>query len=423
MAPVLESFAKLLSEQKLSFGKKLANIERIQFETQEGGELKSFSASISETKEPVKDMRIENIDILEKTIIGYEQYLEIIEKLKRVPGLSVYKVAESYSGRDVYAVEFLTDYKGYVSKTKLLNQNPSLYINARHHANEPSGSNASFMLMKELLTRDEFKGLTKKLNLIMVPFENPDGAAIHCELQKDNPTWKLHIARFNALGKEFYNEYFKDESLHTEAYGATRIWRSWLPDIMIDNHGVPTHEWDQQFSGYTSPSYKGFWLPRSFLYGCFWTVKEECWAGNIPVAKKMEDIIAEVVAADTEIKAWNLEWQDRFAKYAHKWLPKLFPADYYKDMINVWAPFDYDSNHRYPSVRYPWITTVAYTSETTDETAQGDYLHLAARTHVLHDIEVIRMLLESKSVFNKSVTEAGEGSTKAYIRQRPLITL
>ena len=422
LSALMYSFTKLLSDHKLSFEQKLKGIDKLNFEVLEDGKSLCLTAEVNEAPELPKDLCIEDIDIMENTLIGYDHYIEIIEQLKRVPGISVYRSAESYQGRDIYAVEFLTDYKGYVSPVKRINQNPSLFINARHHANEVSATNASFMLMRELLTNDEFKQLTHQLNLIMVPFANADGGAIHYELQKDNPTWILHIARFNAIGREFYHEYFKDDTIHTEALCATRVWRSWLPDIIVDNHGIPTHEWAQQFSGYTSPSYKGFWLPRSLLYGCFWTVNEECWSGNITVAKKMEEIIADVMAADSEIKGWNLEWMDRFAKYANKWMPRLFPANYYNNMVNVWTPFDFDPNHRYPSVRYPWITTVAYTSEVTDQTAHDDYLYLVARVHVLHDIEVIRMMRESKCVFHECITETADGSVQTYFRQRPLLT-
>jgi len=83
--------------------------------------------------------------------------------------------------------------------------------------------------------------------------------------------------------------------------------------------------------------------------------------------------------------------------------------------------FDFDINHRYPSVRYPWITTVAYTSEVTDETAHGACLNLVARVHMMHDIAVIKMMREGKCVFNSSVSETGEGSAETYSRQRPLI--
>jgi murein tripeptide amidase MpaA len=287
----MQSYVKLLSEHKLSIERHLANAAELRFEIPTAGvqgteEMQNFTAKVNETPELPKDICIDEVDILEDSIIGYEQYLGIIDKLKRVPGLSVYLAGESYLGRDIYAIEFITEHRGYVSRTKLINQNPVLFVNARHHANEPTGTNAAFMLIKELLTQEGFQHLTRRLNLIIVPFENADGAAIHYELQKDNPTWILHIARFNAIGKEFYHEHFKDDTIHTEANCLTKIWRGWLPDIIVDNHGVPTHEWAQQFSGYTSPSYKGFWLPRSLLYGCFWTVKDECWKDNIPVAKK-----------------------------------------------------------------------------------------------------------------------------------------
>ncbi|MFR6133459.1 MAG: M14 family zinc carboxypeptidase [Fusicatenibacter saccharivorans] len=78
---------------------------------------------------------------------------------------------------------------------------PSEVINARHHANEVASTNASFMLLKKLLTEDVYKELPDKLNLILIPMENVDGAAIHYELQKEHPTWKFHVARFNSLGK------------------------------------------------------------------------------------------------------------------------------------------------------------------------------------------------------------------------------
>ena len=417
LGPVVQSYARLLSENKLALESRLANVNKLHFEFLQDGKAHTFVANVSEVPELPKDLSMEDIDIFENRMIGYDQNLEIISQLKRVPGISVYLSGETYLGRDIYAVEFLPSHQGYVSRTKRINQNPVLFINARHHANEPAATNAAYMLIKELLTKAEYEGLADKINLIIVPLENADGAAIHYELQKDNPNWILHIARFNAVGKEFYHEHFKEDTMHTEAKCLTKIWQEWLPDVIVDNHGVPSHEWAQQFSGYTSPSYKGFWLPRSLLYGCFWTVKEECYASNKVVAKKIEDIVADVIEADEKLKSLNKELQDRFAKYASRWMPRLFPAEYYRDMINVWIDFDYNPNHRYPSVRFPWITTVAYTSEIADETAQGDYLQLCAYTHMMHDIGIVKMMRDSKCVF----VDIAEGASQEHRRQRPLI--
>ena len=101
----------------------------------------------------------------------------------------------------------------------------------------------------------------------------------------------------------------------------------------------------------------------------------------------MEDVIADSIAEDAEITRWNKEWARQFEKFAHGWMPKLFPANYYKDMINYWIPFAFDPAHRYPSIRFPWITTVAYTSEVADETAQNSYLHLCASAHLNRQLQ------------------------------------
>ena len=62
--------------------------------------------------------------------------------------------------------------------------------------------------------------------------ENVDGAALHYELQKEHPYWKLHVSRFNALGKEFYHEHFRQDTIHTEAMGLTRYVRGALLDAL-----------------------------------------------------------------------------------------------------------------------------------------------------------------------------------------------
>lgn len=135
----------------------------------------------------------------------------------------------------------------------------------------------------------------------------------------------------------------------------------------------------------------------------------------------MQDVIADRIAEDPVMTKWNLEWSRQFEKYAHAWLPKLFPAEYYKDMINYWIPFAADPNHRYPSIRYPWITTVAYTSEVADETAQGEYLNLCARAHVAHDEATLQMLMEAKNYVKCSCNHTEEEIFTEYNRQRPMV--
>ncbi len=414
---IVASYAELFSEGILSASEEMDEAYEIRFVGENGN---TYEAAVP-AKTSVPKECITEIDLHEKELIGYETYLEIIEALKGVEGIQVFRTARSYQGRALYGIWLMPEYEGYLSMTKRLNRCPSEIINARHHANEVSSTNAALILLKRLLTEENYQCLNEKLNLVIVPMENVDGAAIHYELQKEHPYWKFHVARFNAIGKEFYHDHFRQDTIHKEAMGLTRLFEKYVPDMIVDNHGVPSHEWEQQFSGYTSPSYKGFWLPRSLLYGYFWYVTNSEYKDNYPVNKKMEDVIADKIAENEEMTAWNKEWSVQFEKYAHAWMPKLFPADYYKDMINYWIPFTFDKNHRYPSIRFPWITTVAYTSEVADETAQGEYLNLCARAHAAHDEATIQMLMEA-SHERKCRFICRNGQIFAeYLRLRPMV--
>lgn len=416
-ASVIRSYVSLMDKQLLDICNNFIGINKVIFITEHD----SYEANIQEITSKEKDISIEDIDILEDTLIGYDQYIEIVDKLKRVPKLSVYKIAQSYLGRDIYGIEFISEKEGYVSRTKRLTYYPSQIINCRHHANEVSSTNASLMIIKEILTNKKYKDLTEKLNLVIVPIENVDGAAIHYELQKDNPNWKFHVARFNAIGKEFFYDCFNINTIHKEAEGFRYLFYKFLPDLIVDNHGVPSHEWEQQFSGYTSPSFKGFWLPRSILYGYFWTVSNEEFKSNLILSKKIEDVVADSINNNKEMYALNLEWSNRFEKYAHKWMPNLFPANYYKNMINYWISRDFDLSQRYVSHKYPWITTTYYTSEVADETAQGEYLNLCARAHLTHNLAIIDLMLKSQCVFDYSFKNTDSNVSISHTRQRPII--
>ena len=413
---VLCAYTQLYSEGILQISKTLNNFGKMYLSGKNTYETKcQMKQNIQKSKS------IEDIDLHEFEVIGYETYLEIIEELKEVPGIEIFRTAVSYAGRECYGIWLKPEYEGYLSMTKYLTNRPSEYINARHHANEVSSTNAAFILLRTLLTDKAYENLTEKLNLIIVPMENVDGAAIHYELQKEHPYWSFHVARFNSIGKEFCYEYYQSDVLNTEALTATRIYEKYIPDIMVDNHGVPSHEWEQQFSGYTSPAYKGFWLPRSLLYGYFWYISNPEFSQNIPVNKRIEDVVADKIAEDAEMRRWNKEWSAQFEKYAHAWMPLLFPADYYKEMINYWVPYALEPKNIYAANRYPWITTVSYTSEVADETAQDEYINLCARAHVAHDEAIIQMLMEASCKYSYGMKCVDGKVFAEYYRQRPII--
>lgn len=335
----------------------------------------------------------------DEKVLNHEDICALNDSLRSNRDLKINYIAKSFMGRDIESIEFNVD-DDFTPTFKRTMKKPTMYINERHHANEVSSSNSCYELTEKLL---EEKELLKKVNVVLIPMENPDGSYIHSLLIKEHPNWIFHIARFNALGKEFAHEYFKEDSIHTEAEAMVEIFYRHLPDIYCDNHGVPHHEWAQPFSGYTAPAYKGFWLPRSLIYGYFWYPKEEEYSDNYKLCEELQDVIADSINKDDLMHKMNLDMQDRFEKYAHALLPKMFPTGYYKDIIFYWIGFDTNRDHRYLSIRYPEITKVGFTSEVIDETADGEFLKLCSKAHTAHNLDTIKFISQKEILFDRKI--------------------
>lgn len=420
LAPVLEAYGDLLENNHLKNSLDGSGVATINCAFN-GNALQSWHLPHPKRRaHKAKPLKPENFHIPQTEVIGYTQYLKLINQVQRLPGLRVYPLAESYQGRVIHAIEVVPETRGWRPRAKWVTAQPSIYINARHHANEVSGTNTNFNLAKSLATEPKLRELSRSLNIVLLPFENADGAALHYELMRDNPRWKLHVARYNALGTEIAQEYFKDDTIQTEALAFTRVWRAWLPDVIVDDHGVPTHEWDQPFSGYTSPWFKGFWLPRALLYGYFFHIKDERFDENLAVNKAVEHAVAQSLKTDDRVIALNQDWRDRFYTYANKWLPSLFPANYYEDMISYWVPAPYAPVHNYASVRFPWVTAVSFVSEVSDETAQGEYLSICALAHYNQDLAILNLMAGSTVFFDQSIVLDSQGGKLTWQRKRPV---
>ncbi len=325
------------------------------------------------------------------TVITPEMLDEIMEQLRHVRGIHVHVVGESYERRPVYAVSFEektgSRYEDRITKCNVL-------INARHHANEVSSTNAVLQLIKELLCDPEKQALIRNMNLVILPMENPDGAAVHGMLCRKHPSYKLHMARFNALGREFARDVFIPDTVHTEARAVYRLLREYVFDAVIDEHGVPSHEWEQTFSGYTSPAYRGFWLPRAVLYGYFWYTPEHESGSYRDLTARIEQAVSMKISADKELTGLNNDWKDRFEKYAHAWMPAMFPADYRYDMIHYHIIRPQDDNSFYVTQKYPWLHALYYTSEVPDETVHGQALQQCVRAHLADEYALLEVIQE-----------------------------
>ena len=235
-----------------------------------------------------------------------------VGRLGRLPHLEAWQAGTSWQGRGIWALEAVLAGGGglvSVARTRLLK--PTLLVNARHHANEVSSTNAALRLAWELAATPRGRAALKRVNVAIVPLENADGVATLEELLPGCEGHKLHAARYNALGVEWYADYFLEQPRFPEARVKPLLWRRWLPLLVLDAHGVPSHEWDQPFSGYAPGRFRAYWIPRAFIYAILPFIADPSHAGH-GTARDLARAMGRAIGADGDIRRLDRELKGRY---------------------------------------------------------------------------------------------------------------
>lgn len=325
--------------------------------------------------------------------VVYAEELRVrLHRLSGSAGAEVRTVGVSRQGRPIFGVALVSPAAGrLVSAAKLAGWKPTYLLNNRHHANEVSSTSAALDLLDWLAGTAEGQALLRRINVLAIPLENVDGAALHQQLSAENSNHKLHAARFNSLGREFADAYFQDDQMVPEARALTDLWRRYVPDIVADNHGIPSHEWEQPFSGYLCPWFSSFWIPRSLFYVYFWYVDDPACPSR-QVATGLEQAISQELRGFAQFQRVNHELIASWQKYFVPYLTDHFAGEQREGMIWYYVPSGPDPTRRFASHRWPHLTVLDFTTEVADETAQGEYLELCAGTHQRAQLACLRWL-------------------------------
>ncbi len=303
-------------------------------------------------------------------IILPERCLELVGRLGSLRGVRSYTAGRSFEGRPLPVLELFLPLEADVSTARLVTFKPTLQVSARQHANEVASTNYALRFV-EFLARDR-AGLDvlRKMNLVVQPLENPDGAALAGELLKTEPLHSLHAGRYGSLGMDIGYQTPANKALLPEAGIRAALYDRWLPDIYLNLHGYPSHEWVQSFSGYVPYLFRDYWIPR----GWFAYVK----AADLPIYEKSreaaEDLIPFItreLGADERARETNRRLYDRYARWAARWQPHLGFLEL-KDGLNLYAKRRASQETR---LTFRTRTTfVEETPEVMDETATGPWL-------------------------------------------------
>ena len=303
-----------------------------------------------------------------------------VERLGRMPHLAAWQAGTSWQGRGIWALEAVLAGGGRlvsVARTRLLK--PTLLMNARHHANEVSSTNAALRLAWELTATPRGRAALKRVNVAVVPLENADGVATLEELLPACEGHKLHAARYNALGVEWYADYFLEQPRFPEARVKPLLWRRWLPLLVLDAHGVPSHEWEQPFSGYAPGRFRAYWIPRAFIYAILPFIEDPSHPGY-RAARAIARVLGRALGAERDIGRLDREIKERYRRYARSWEPAVFPPSA-AGRLTVLPSDRRLTGLNFGVQRWP-VTISEIVTEVTDEVVDGRLLGLCARAHL-----------------------------------------
>ncbi len=325
--------------------------------------------------------------------------------LARLPGVRAYRAGRSAQGRPSYALEVTAPgAAGLRSRARQSAWKCTLLLNARHHANEASSTSAVLRLAGLLATDAEWRRLLDRVNVVIVPCENPDGAALHEALQREHPTWMHHAARYNDAGLEFAAEYANPNTAHTEALVQPALWSAWAPDIVCDDHGFPSHEWAQPFAGHCNPWFRSHWIAQGLIYLILPRLTNPRYAGHARAADGVQRRLVHALAGDRAVRERNSAYADRYRTYLSDRLPEAFPAPFDHDVLVHRYDHDPDDRTRLraslagPASAHPGVTTLSLITEVADETAQGRYMALCAHTHLLANRALLEYLYDADAI-------------------------
>jgi hypothetical protein len=112
---------------------------------------------------------------------------------------------------------------------------------------------------------------------------------------------------------------------------------------------------------------------------------------------------------------------ERYREWGHRHVPERFPASYHRDMLWYFGPRPASppGRTRQPP-EYDRVTSATLVTEVADETAQGDYLALVARGHLVANHAVLRLLAAVAPPVTRHVAATPDGLSVCLRRERPL---
>ena len=249
------------------------------------------------------------------------------------------------------------------------------------------------------------------------------------DLQKLTPTHMLHAGRYSALGMDVQSQVGRPDPLLPEALVRGRVWEEWLPDIYLNPHGYPSHEWVQPFAGYVPPGFRSYWSSRGW-YTSVGGLRDPRYPEHVTGIDALREAIVREINSHADVRAMNLRHQERYRRWAYGFGPHIYGQEIYKDTAIYYTdPETGEPRGRRRAAdgggrsmnNWPQVTFVSGGTEAPDETAQGDWLTLVIKPGFSYVMAHVKYLRDGNYAIDL-IEEDGQqdAATRTKLRVRPV---
>ncbi|HSF15765.1 MAG TPA: M14 family metallopeptidase [Vicinamibacteria bacterium] len=351
----------------------------------------------------------------------------ILARMAKFEEATVYKVGESYLGREVWAMDLMPPIEAsHFSTYKATTLKPTVVYSARQHANEVSSTSHVLKLAEELLTDPDERKKLDRVNVVIHPVTNPDGAQLAYDLYRETPEFILHAGYLASLGMDATSDSRDPMPLYPESSVRPRLWNAWLPDIFLNPHGYPSHQLVQLFSEFTGLVRGGRVTERNWSMNKGWFmpgfdyIDDPRYPRHKEAAFAIRDYITAAINTNADVHSMNQRNYQRYDRYGGQ-----FDDDVFKlPMVNEVMIHTSLKGERAPSPGSdrgfnPKVTIWSGTTEAPDETAEGDWLKLVASAGLHWDRAILQYLLDGNHKVERKGTSFFGGVSFSLDRPRP----
>ncbi len=310
------------------------------------------------------------------------------------------------------------------SRVKATTFKPTMILSAREHANEVSSTSHVLRFAERLLADSTERAKLDKVNVVIHPFTNPDGADLEYRLFQDTPDYLLHAAYLASLGPGAPAGADDDHPIYPEAPVRKRLWEAWLPDVFLNPHGYPSHQLVQLFSEFSGLVRRGRVTERNWGFNKGWFmpgfdyVDSPDFPRHKEAAFELREYMTRGINSNPDVFAMNQRAYQRYRRYGAAFDPDVFRLPM-TDSVMIEMPLKGASGDGDVGGFDPHVTIWSGTSEVPDETAYGPWLQLVAEAGLSWDRAVLDYLYDGKHRVKRSGSTFFGGVSLKMERPRP----